>query len=408
MIERVTMMLLLLAAGTALAQSPGDHYPGSATRPSAGGTNAPYARTITVYGNVNTNDLLRFMDRTGSRVAGTNVLGALEYYGTNWQATAAAEAAARAAGDTVARTNLQAALTAEALARVAGDTVAMTNWQARVNALTNGAALGATAWQNPPAASDWTWTSNGREITLTGYSGPNAVVIPDMLDGLPVTGFGGVFSSRMDITSVGGGANIKAVGSDAFFVCENLNSVSLPACTTVDNYAFSGCGNLNSVTFGQNAPALAENVFEYATPTIYVSNPHATGWGDTWHGRPVVRAASMADIARHNTDGSAHADIRALIPELPAAGCTKLTGTNLVISGETYHYYAAPSAHYTLSVSNAAPRYAYSLEIVGTNGWSCTLLSGLYLRGSWTPTGTNVVVVAPGTGTVWNVFGRGL
>ena len=43
-------------------------------------------------------------------------------------------------------------------------------------------------------AADWTWTSNGREITLTGYSGPNAVVIPDMLDGLPVTGFGGIFT----------------------------------------------------------------------------------------------------------------------------------------------------------------------------------------------------------------------
>jgi hypothetical protein len=161
------MMLLLLAAGTALAQSPGDHYPGSATRPSAGGTNAPYARTITVYGNVNTNDLLRFMDRTGSRVAGTNVLGALDYYGTNWQATAAAEAAARAAGDTVARTNLQAALTAEALARVAGDTVAMTNWQARVDALTNGAALGATALQ-PATTNGWTVGSHAGLATWPG------------------------------------------------------------------------------------------------------------------------------------------------------------------------------------------------------------------------------------------------
>ena len=33
MIERVTMMLLLLAAGTALAESPGTHYPSGGTRP---------------------------------------------------------------------------------------------------------------------------------------------------------------------------------------------------------------------------------------------------------------------------------------------------------------------------------------------------------------------------------------
>jgi len=234
-----------------------------------------------------------------------------------------------------------------------------------------------TAWQNPANAADWTWTSNGREITLTGYSGPNAVVIPDMLDGLPVTGFGGIFAENMNITSVGGGANIKAVGDSAFSWCEALTSVSLPACTTVGNYAFSWCealtsvslpacttvgiaafeacwslnsvslpactmvgdyafswcgslnsvslpacttvgagafdscgslnsvslpacttvgdyafqycGALNSVTFGQNAPAQAEGVFDYSAPTIYVSNPHATGWGDTWNGRPVVR-----------------------------------------------------------------------------------------------------------------------
>ena len=305
MIERVTMMLLLLAAGTALAQSPGTHYPSGGTRPgmsaqATAGTNAPYARTITVYGNVNTNDLLRFMDRTGSRVSGTNVLGALDYYGTNWQA--------------------------------------------RVNALTNGAALGATAlqpswaetgtviratevigaqstlietaWQNPASAADWTWTSNGREITLTGYSGPNAVVIPDMLDGLPVTGFGGTFSGNVDITSVGGGVNIKAVG----------------------NSAFEGCSNLSSVTFDQNAPTPTANVFASSTPTIYVSNPHATGWGDTWNGRPVVRAASMADIASHNTDGTAHPDIREAIDAIPLPPTNAVAGWLVWDSGSNCYW----------------------------------------------------------------------
>jgi len=96
-----------------------------------------------------------------------------------------------------------------------------------------------------------------------------------------------------------------------------LNSVSLPACTTVGTAAFAYCEALNSVTFGQNAPAPAANVFEYSTPTIYVSNPHATGWGDTWNGRPVVRAASVPDIASHNTNTASHADIRAQIAAIP-------------------------------------------------------------------------------------------
>ena len=73
-----------------------------------------------------------------------------------------------------------------------------------------------SCWQNPAAAADWTWTSNGREITLTSYSGPNAVVIPDMLDGLPVTGFGGIFGGNPDITSVGGGAKQCAPAAQTF------------------------------------------------------------------------------------------------------------------------------------------------------------------------------------------------
>jgi hypothetical protein len=295
-------------------------------------------------------------------------------------------------------------------------------------------ALIETAWQNPTNAADWTWTSNGREITLTNYSGPNAVVIPDMLDGLPVTGFGGIFTDNPDITSVGGGANIKAVGDYAFFDCAALNSVSLPACTTVGDSAFAGCAALNSVylpacttvgdsafswcgalstvsmpacttvgdyafyycgslnsvslpacttvgdyafyycgslnsvslpacttvgveafrncwalssvTFGQNAPAPAANVFYYSTPTIYVSNPHATGWGDTWNGRPVVRAASMADISTHNTDGTAHADIRALTETSIIAPLYE-SGTNVTVT--------STQSVYSVAVTGAGP-----------------------------------------------------
>jgi hypothetical protein len=48
---------------------------------------------------------------------------------------------------------------------------------------------------------------------------------------------------------------------------------------------------------GQNAPAEATGVFADITPppTVYVTNPQATGWGDTWNGAPVVRPPLYAD-----------------------------------------------------------------------------------------------------------------
>jgi hypothetical protein len=175
----------------------------------------------------------------------------------------------------------------------------------------------ATAWQNPASATNWTWTSDGSEITLTGYTGPNAVVIPDMLDGLPVTGIGNVFTVSL-ITSVSGGANVATIGGNAFFGCTALTSVSLPSATTFVFSAFFGCTaltsvslpsattigsntfrdcpNLTAVYFGQNAPAEATDVYANApNVTNYVTSPTATGWGAIWNSRPVLRLSVYAD-----------------------------------------------------------------------------------------------------------------
>jgi len=48
---------------------------------------------------------------------------------------------------------------------------------------------------------------------------------------------------------------------------------------------------------GQNAPAEAADVFAEITPipTVYVTDPQATGWGAEWNGAPVVRLPLYAD-----------------------------------------------------------------------------------------------------------------
>lgn len=90
------------------------------------------------------------------------------------------------------------------------------------------ASLDAAAWQNPAAATNWTWTSDGTQITLTGYTGPNAVVVPDMLDGLPVTTLGAALFNLGDITSISGGRFVTTIGAGAFNECSSLVLVTLP------------------------------------------------------------------------------------------------------------------------------------------------------------------------------------
>lgn len=183
------------------------------------------------------------------------------------------------------------------------------------------------AWQNPASATNWTWMSDGNEITLTGYTGPNDVVIPDLLDGLPVTGFGTVFSPALAgtaITSISEGLNIASIANNAFRNCTSLTNATLYVSTIAagafygcsalvevqlpnakafptlvgSSYAFRDCPSLTSAFFEQNAPAETANVFLNSTNvSVYVTSPTATGWGATWNGRPVVRLPVYGSIA---------------------------------------------------------------------------------------------------------------
>lgn len=157
-------------------------------------------------------------------------------------------------------------------------------------------AKASTAWQNPSSATNWTWTSDGTNITLTGYTGPtNGVVIPDMLDNLPVTSFGSIFSFSA-ITSIKVGVNVTSIDPGAFTTCFNLTNVSLPSVTSVGATAFMNCTYLTRVYFGSSmAPAESALVFDNCPATNYVTNPQATGWRSTWNTRPVVRLNTYAN-----------------------------------------------------------------------------------------------------------------
>lgn len=105
-----------------------------------------------------------------------------------------------------------------------------------------------TAWQNPAGATNWTWTSDGTQITLESYSGPGGhVPIPDTLDGLPVTTLGiAIFwDNDLEISkgveSISGGHNIARIMTDAFYY-NPIEFAYLPGLRHLDDTAFLNCG----------------------------------------------------------------------------------------------------------------------------------------------------------------------
>ena len=258
----------------------------------------------------------------------------------------------------------------------------------------------ATAWQNPASATNWTWTSDGHEITLTGYNFISMdVVIPDMLDGLPVTTIQyGVFSFGGEgegtaVQSITGGLNINTVMDGAFYDCNNLHSVNIYGLTTIGTSAFGhcdsltniivknvsiigvaafrGCVSLRSVIFSLNAPIENAAIFADITAnqvTNYVTNPTATGWGATFGGMPVVRMgieakdATIGTVIKLSTNysktgsetaGSVYWDS----DEHSLALMTDITGTSLTWGGEISTY---SRNNESFVLSNGAPVYIVS------------------------------------------------
>ncbi|AAM07629.1 leucine-rich repeat protein [Methanosarcina acetivorans] len=132
---------------------------------------------------------------------------------------------------------------------------------------------------------NFTYTSDGTSVTITGYSGPGGdVVIPSTIGDLPVTAISGsVFKSNTNINSVTIPDSVTTIGSSAFYGCTGLTSVTIPnSVTTIGNNAFNGCTGLTSVTIGNNVTKIDDRVFYGCTALISVVIPDSvTSIGDS-------------------------------------------------------------------------------------------------------------------------------
>jgi hypothetical protein len=139
----------------------------------------------------------------------------------------------------------------------------------------------------------FTYTTNDGTITITGYTGQNeSVMIPSTINGLPVTHIGtNAFYGCFGLTSVTIPASVLTIGAAAFEQCRSLTNVTLslslldicsnafdgcrlpsitvPATvTTIGDYAFNNCGWLTNANFLGNAPDADSTVFSFSNGVL--------------------------------------------------------------------------------------------------------------------------------------------
>jgi len=155
-------------------------------------------------------------------------------------------------------------------------------------------------------------SSDGKSIKIEKYTGTDTtVVIPDKIDGLPVTSIAGYAFNGTNVTKVtlpsgmtaldgyalyGASklttvvfpSGLTSIGQYAFKFCTSLKSITIPnTVTSIGNGAFYGCTALASVNLGTGMKTIGGYSFENTALTS-VSIPKSVtyigdyAFGDTW------------------------------------------------------------------------------------------------------------------------------
>lgn len=111
-------------------------------------------------------------------------------------------------------------------------------------------------------------SEDGTSVTITKWSGSDAeVVVPDNIDGLPVTEIGGwSFFNCGTVTKIVLPDTITNIGNNAFNSCIALTEINIPnGMTTIGDSAFSGCSALNEIVIPNTVTSIGSNAFSGCT-----------------------------------------------------------------------------------------------------------------------------------------------
>ncbi len=177
------------------------------------------------------------------------------------------------------------------------------------------------AWAASPEID---FTFNASTHTITGYNGLGGhVEIPSAIGGVSVISIGSnSFYNCIYITSITIPSTVTSIGSQAFRQCVSLTSMEIPesvtfissyafhdcvslvsinipsSVTSIESYAFYGCTKLVNASFSGDSPSVGTSVFGNCNSgfTVYYVNG-AKGFTSSWNGYPAMPFSNSVAIS---------------------------------------------------------------------------------------------------------------
>jgi hypothetical protein len=224
-----------------------------------------------------------------------------------------------------------------------------------------------------PAAvqAQFTCTTNGGAITITGYTGPGGpVTVPATITGHPVTGITNEAFTQSNIASVSIPASVTSIGSQVFAACFNLTAITVdpqnPIYSSRDGVLF----DKSQTTLLQYPEGLAGSYAVPGSVTTIATGALAECGGLTSLSIP-GSVSTLLDLAICSCPNLGSVTIAGNVASLPNdlfTGCGSLTNVFFQGNAPTVAppiYSGSPPIFYGLT--NVAAYY-----LPGTTGWSNT------------------------------------
>ena len=140
--------------------------------------------------------------------------------------------------------------------------------------------------------SDLIYTATDVKVTITDCktAASGELVIPDTIEGKPVTNIGGAaFWGCASLTSITIPDSVTSIGGGAFSYSKSLTNITISdSVNTIGERAFSDCRSLTSITIPDSVTSIGRKVFSYCIKLTSITIPDsvtsigaAAFWGCT-------------------------------------------------------------------------------------------------------------------------------
>lgn len=198
------------------------------------------------------------------------------------------------------------------------------------------------------------------EITNTFSSANGELVIPDTIEGLPVTALGTHAIAGTKVTSVVLPDTITSIGKQAFYGCTELISVNIPeGVTELPDEVFLNCARLNDISLPDSLTGIGARAFYHCAMTELDIPENVTSIGEAaFDSCPLERVTLPKQITKLE-DG--------------VFNNTKLTELDVPLNVMTIGLWALPSTLERLFIQN--PECSIAVGTVPTLTQKCVIFA---------------------------------